>query len=128
LNLSNQDLGKWGEELATNYLVSQGYALLASNVRTPYGEIDLIVEGASTHAEQEKVLVFVEVKTRRSRSFGPPEESITPKKQEHLVSSALHYLQEHPDIHLDWRVDVIAIQRFAGRSPKIQHFENAIQE
>ncbi len=127
MNLSNQDLGKWGEELAANYLVDQGYALLASNVRTPYGEIDLIVEG-TTQVEHEKVLVFVEVKTRRSRSFGPPEESITHKKQEHLVSSALHYLQEHPDIHLDWRVDVIAIQRFAGRSPKIQHFENAIQE
>ena len=55
-----QSLGRLGEDLAAQYLAEQGFAILARNVRTPYGEIDLL-------AQQGDLVVFVEVKTRRTR-------------------------------------------------------------
>lgn len=114
-----QALGRWGETLAADFLVQKGYSILERNVRTPYGELDLV-------ARQGKVLVFVEVKTRSSRAFGLPEEAVTSRKQAHLLAAAQHYLQDHPALEGDWRVDVIAIERCFGQSPAIVHFENAL--
>jgi putative endonuclease len=115
-----QRLGRWGERLAAVYLEQRGYTILAYNARTPYGELDLV-------ARQDGVTVFVEVKTRRSTAFGLPETAITPTKQAHLLSAAQSYLQTHPDLEGDWRVDVIAICRLAAANaePEIVHFENA---
>jgi len=123
LSQSRQELGRWGEGHAADYLQQQGYTVIARNVRTPYGEIDLIVQQVS---EGETIAVFVEVKTRTSKTFGYPEEAITPRKQLNLVSAAQHYLQEHPDLDKNWRIDVIAIERYPERSPIINHFENAL--
>jgi len=127
LSQSRQELGRWGEAYAANYLQQQGYTVIAQNVRTPYGEIDLIVQQLSKITEDETITVFVEVKTRTSKTFGYPEEAITPRKQLNLVSAAQHYLQEHPDLDKNWRIDVIAIERYPERSPIINHFENALQ-
>ena len=71
--------------------------------------------------------MFVEVKTRTSQSFGYPEEAVTPRKQINMVSAAQHYLQEHPDLDLDWRIDVISIERYPDRAPIIHHFDNALR-
>lgn len=123
-----QELGKWGEKLAADFLIKLGYAIIARNVRTPYGEIDLIAQQPDESNPDGTTIVFVEVKTRRSQSYGFPEESITASKQEHLISAALHYLQEHPEFDQDWRIDVIAIERYENLDPIIHHFENALQE
>ena len=122
----SQELGKWGEQLAADYLSKQGYAILAKNVYTPYGELDLVASLPVETKPDETRLVFVEVKTRRSRTFGYPEESITASKQAHLISAAQHYLQENPDLDCDWQVDVIAIESYKDREPVIRHFENAL--
>ena len=122
----SQELGKWGEQLAADYLSKQGYAILAKNVYTPYGELDLVASLPVETKPEGTRLVFVEVKTRRSRTFGYPEESITANKQEHLISAAQHYLQENPDLDYDWQVDVIAIESYKDREPVIRHFENAL--
>jgi putative endonuclease len=117
---ARQSLGIWGEGLAANYLEDLGYTIIARNIRTPHGEIDLIVR-------QGNLIVFIEVKTRSSSSLGPPEVSVTPRKQAHILASAQHYIQHHPDQDNDWRIDVIAIQRQEqDRAPLITHFENAI--
>lgn len=114
-------IGRWGEQLAAQYLQERGYSIVAVNVRTPYGELDLI-------ARIENLTVFVEVKTRTSSTYGLPEESVTPQKQAHILDAAQHYLQSHPEIDGDWRVDVIAIQgRPDNPDPQIVWFENAIQ-
>ncbi len=123
-----QELGKWGEKLAADFLVKQGYTIVARNVRTPYGEVDLIAQQPDKSNPDGMTIVFVEVKTRRTQSYGFPEESITTSKQEHLISAALHYLQEHPEFDQDWRIDVIAIERYENLDPIIHHFENAIHE
>jgi putative endonuclease len=116
---SRQDLGKWGESLAADYLGQRGYLLLERNARTPYGELDLVMR-------QGQVTVFVEVKTRASGACGLPEESITPRKQAHLLNAARAFLQSHTELDGDWRVDVIAIRRLPGVPPEVVHFENVL--
>lgn len=114
-----QALGKWGEEIARRYLIGQGYTILGQNIRTPYGEIDLIArrEGDSP------MVVFVEVKTRSSSALGWPEEGVTPRKEAHLLAAATHYAAEHAID--DWQIDVIAIIGRPGRY-RLQHFEQAV--
>lgn len=113
----NQRIGKWGEEVAAEWLVQRGYEILARNVRTPYGEIDIA-------AQLGESIVFVEVKTlTTSRDFFP-EHQITPRKREHMHNAAQHYAAENG---LDrWRIDVIAVEGKPGKTPLVTHFENAI--
>jgi putative endonuclease len=129
-----QFLGSWGEQLAARYLQDKGYTILDQNVHTAYGEIDLIVvQERSPDLEQSEAetslnseVVFVEVKTRASSTFGLPEEAVTTQKKAHLLSSAQAFLQVHPELTGAWRIDVIAIRRQRGQSPEILHFENAV--
>lgn len=112
----NQKVGRWGEQAAADYLSAKGYEIIARNVRTPYGEIDLIVQKGGS-------IIFVEVKARTSKSFGPPEIAITPRKQEHMLACAKHYAQQNEIDH--WQIDVIAVEEMNGKA-EIVHFENAI--
>ncbi|MBE9523827.1 MAG: YraN family protein [Chloroflexi bacterium] len=114
----NQILGSWGEKKAAKYLSKKGYRIIERNIHTPYGEIDLI-------ARHNSYLVFVEVKTRSSLTFGLPEEAITQRKRENMLASAQAYLQEQSDLDCNWRIDVIAVQKETNQY-KITHFENAI--
>jgi putative endonuclease len=113
----NQRVGTWGEEIAAEYLAQHGFDIVTRNARTPYGEIDII-------ARQGETVVFVEVKTRTSDKMGLPEDSITTRKRQHMLSAAEHYAMEHEIDH--WQIDVISIERNPGTEPKITHFENAI--
>lgn len=133
MSISRRKLGSWGESVAADYLTAGGYTILERNARTRYGEIDLVArQEVKVQGEQKqtlKITVFVEVKTRSSKTFGYPEESITARKRAHMLAAAQAYLQEHPDLDDDWRIDVIAIQRFSAREePGVVHFENALQE
>jgi putative endonuclease len=113
----NQRVGKWGEETAAEYLTQKGYEVIGQNVRTPYGEIDIV-------AKQGETIIFVEVKTRTSNRMGLPEESVTARKREHMIACAEHYAAEHEvDI---WQIDVISIEGKPGTEPIITYFENAI--
>jgi putative endonuclease len=122
-----QILGKWGESLAAEYLVAKGFIILGRNIRTPYGEIDLLARLPGKYSQERDLLAFVEVKTRATPAFGYPEESVNTRKRAHLLSSAQYYMQEHPELDGDWRIDVIAIQRLdEGKPVEITHFENAV--
>jgi putative endonuclease len=112
----NQRIGRWGEQAAADFLTEKGYEITARNIRTPYGEIDLI-------ASKDGFIVFVEVKARTSAAFGPPEVAVTPRKQAHMLACAEHYAQQNEIDH--WQVDVIAVESSGGK-PVITHFENAI--
>jgi putative endonuclease len=117
---SRQEIGRWGENVAAEYLKNRGYKILGRNIRTPYGELDLITQTSS-------VTVFVEVKTRTGESYGLPEQSVDEKKQAHILNSARYYLQQNLGFEGDWRVDVIAIQgRPDQPGVQIEWFENAI--
>jgi len=113
-----QRLGKWGEDKALDYLLAQGCTYIDRNVRTPEGEIDILVT-------KDDALIFVEVKTRRNTSFGYPDEAVTEEKMEHLVNSAEWYLQSHEELSTDWRIDVIAIIGAPNMGePQVEWFEN----
>jgi len=113
----NQRIGKWGEEVASEHLMEKGCEILGRNVRTPYGEIDIV-------AKQGDITIFVEVKTRTSDKMGLPEESITARKREHMIACAEHYAAEHEIDH--WQIDVISVEGKPGATPKITYFENAV--
>jgi len=115
-----QRVGKWGEEVAVHFLTDKGLNLVARNMRTPYGEIDLIMmDGVD--------VVFIEVKTRTNAAFGLPEDAITASKREHLMHSAQAYLQEHTELPDSWRIDVIAIRGKPAQSdPEVEWFQNAV--
>jgi putative endonuclease len=113
----NQRIGKWGEDTATEWLAERGYRVIARNVRTPYGEIDIV-------AQLGDVTVFIEVKALTSSKNFFPEHQITPRKREHMLNAAQHYAAKHEVDH--WRVDVLAIEGKPGETPVITHFENAI--
>ena len=126
-----QRIGRWGETVATYFLEQRGYQVLARNVRTGRGEIDLIARlpGDSQEARAGGgVLVFVEVKTRTNEHFGLPEEAVDARKLEHVFRAAEAYLQEHAELaEQEWRIDVIAIQGRPGERAedvRIEHFEN----
>lgn len=115
------ELGKWGERKTAEYLMQRGFQILEKNFRTNYGEIDLI-------AIKENLILFVEVKTRSSDSFGLPEESITLSKKEHLQKSVQAYFLEHPEMEeMNWQIDVAAIRKIGNvENPEIVWFENAV--
>ncbi len=116
----NQITGRWGEQLAQEFLVGKGFQPIGRNVRTESGEIDLILE-------KDSLLVFVEVKTRTGLNFGFPEESITELKSDHFLAAVEEYLDMNPPGEKDWRIDVIAITGNAkrGGKPLIEWFEDA---
>jgi putative endonuclease len=97
-------LGAEGEARAAAHLRRRGYRIIARNVRAGGVEIDLI-------ARRGRLLVFVEVKTRRSRAQGPPELAVDARKQARLVRGAAAWLHEHPRRVGEVRFDVIACER-----------------
>ena len=117
---SRQAIGRWGERVAEEYLIRRGVEICARNVRTPYGELDIIGRCAGE-------LVFIEVKTRTNTRLGMPETSITEQKAAHLVDAAEYYLQEHPELEGTWRIDLVAVLgRPDAIPPQIEWFENVV--
>jgi putative endonuclease len=114
----NQELGKWGEQEASDYLFKKGYKILGRNIRTPHGEIDIL-------ASLDQILIFVEVKTRGSSTFGNPEISIDARKLNHMEASALFYVQNNK-YEGTWQCDAIAILKSQTKPIEIVHFENVI--
>lgn len=97
---STQKLGRLGEDIAVRFLETQGYIILDRNWRHGHHEIDIICRLGPD-------LIFVEVKTRRNRRFGLPEESISPSKKKAVMSAAVVYMAKHK--HRDIRFDVVAV-------------------
>jgi putative endonuclease len=119
MSTDKQATGRWGEDEAAAYLIANGYSLQARNVRSAHGEIDIV-------ASKDGLLIFVEVKTRRSHDFAYPEDSVTRRKQAYLLSAAEAYLQAHPQSGDNWQFDVIAVEGLPGGKAQIEHFENVI--
>ncbi|WKZ34698.1 MAG: YraN family protein [Anaerolineales bacterium] len=113
----NQKVGTWGETIAAEWFAERGYQIIARNVRTPYGEIDII-------ARQGDITIFIEVKALTASKNFQPEHQVTTRKREHMLNAAHHYTAEHEIDH--WQIDVIAIEGRPGKNPIITHFENAI--
>ena len=114
--MNTKSLGNKGEQSAAKYLENKGYEIVICNFRTRYGEIDII-------AKDKELLVFVEVKLRRSKSYGTGLEAITPHKVEKIHQVAMEYIQSNYESEPACRFDVIEILN--SNQMKIQHIENA---
>jgi putative endonuclease len=98
-----QAFGKAGEITALIYLKKKGYKVLEQNYTCPLGEIDII-------ARHKRTIVFIEVKTRRSLSYGSPLYAITRRKQRKISMAALYYLKSNRQMDQGARFDVVTVQ------------------
>ena len=109
--------GLSGEEHAARWLLAQGYIVLERRFRCQMGEIDII-------ARQGKVIVFVEVKARRSTGYGSPAEAVTWGKQRKLLRTAQFWLLQKGLTEAACRMDVIEVLQQEA-VPVIHHIPNA---
>ena len=108
--------GSKGENLAAEFLKTKGFEIVARNYRFQKAEIDLIVR-------RDNWLIFVEVKTRSSSSFGEPEDFVDEYKVGHIFRAAEEYIFS-TDWHGHIRFDIVSVKM--GVEPEIVHFEDAI--
>lgn len=117
---TRKDTGDFGERLAAMMLMRSGHRILGRQVRTPYGEIDIV-------AEKGRELLFFEVKTRRGAEFGPPEEAITAAKRAHIANSVEHYRQSESLMDRPFRVHAIAVELDpATRKARVRQIEDIL--
>lgn len=116
MRTERRKFGDEGEAAAAAFLMRQGFRVVERNARVSrIGEIDIVALDGAT-------LVFVEVKTRRDRSFGPPEEAVTPAKLRTLAACAEVWRTRKGWTERPWRLDVVAIDTESG-SAGIRHIE-----
>ncbi len=117
-------IGKKGENIARDYLIGKGFNIIGQNVREKFGEIDILA------IDQDKTLVFVEVKTLQ-KSFGDkpgitPEDNFSQAKSRKMRKIAEYYANTNPgfiDPRRGWRIDLIALTLDRGEYA-ISHYEN----
>ena len=113
---THNDTGKWGEDLAAKYLEEKGYTIVERDWKSGRRDIDII-------ALDDDVVVFVEVKTRRNRLYGEPEDAIDYYKLQNLQQAISHYVKFR-NIRQDIRFDIISVVGTIGSEPDIQHIQN----
>ncbi len=113
---AHNELGKWGENLAAAYLQKKGYEILERDWKSGHHDLDII-------ARDEDTLVIIEVKTRRNRLFGNPEEAIDYRKCQSLLSATNHYVKSHY-IKAPIRFDIMSIVGTIGSTPEIDHIKD----
>lgn len=111
--------GAYGEQLAVTFLQNNHFRILERNFRAGHGEIDIIAVLRDT-------LVFVEVKTRVSLSYGSPEGSVSRRKLHEITQTAWMYKNRHPELPASLRIDVIAIvlSSVGGDVVSLRHIPN----
>jgi len=112
--------GQEGESAAEQYLRHKGYRIVARNLRSSVGELDLV-------AEDGQVLVFVEVKARRTDAFGGAIQAVHQRKQEKLIQLAAQYLARHHMKGRLCRFDVVLLQGTDAVASQIEHIQNAFE-
>jgi putative endonuclease len=121
--MNNKQLGKYGEDIACDFLKLKGYNIVDRNVLYKEGEIDILAQEKISFSEYQ--LVFVEVKTRSQTMFGSPLDAINHSKLLRMYRAAYQYLKAHPSQSFrSYRFDVIGILAPAKEKPCIRHEKN----
>lgn len=114
---SHNDLGKSGEQLAVDFLKTNGYEIIEQNYFFQKAEVDII-------AKKGDILAVIEVKSRTGTDFGDPETFVSKKKIQLLVKAIDHYVISK-DLDVEVRFDIIAIVYSRSKPPMINHLEDA---
>ncbi|TAG55246.1 MAG: YraN family protein [Cytophagales bacterium] len=114
---SNTQKGNWGEKLAEDFLVKNDFHILQKNYRSGRFEIDII-------AQKDEILIFVEVKYRKSLKFGFPEQAVSKTKMNQLKIAAENYIFE-TDWNKNIRFDIISIVDIKEKTLEIVHILDA---
>lgn len=110
---AHNELGKWGEDKASEFLQRNGYKIIERDWKSGRRDIDII-------ATDGKDVIFVEVKTRRNRLFGNPEEAVDYRKLQSLRLAINHYIK-YRRINFNVRFDIISVVGMIGQEPEINH-------
>ena len=114
----NSSLGNMGESIAATFLKGAGFSIVERNFRCVCGELDIIARDGRT-------IVFIEVKCRNNKIYGPPQLAVTPFKQRQISKAALVWLSKKRLYDAEARFDVVAIVLHEGDLPEIEHIRNA---
>lgn len=114
----HNDLGKWGEQVAADYLTARGYAIIDRNVREGHAEIDIV-------AQKDGDVAFVEVKTRTS-PYIDPVEAIDEKKMKRLARAADAFLCSRK-LTFRPRLDIITVVGTPQTDYKVEHLPDAFE-
>lgn len=117
----HNELGKWGEQKAAEYLISQGYYIRHRDWKFKHRDIDIVAID-----EDETLLIFVEVKTRSSDIFGAPNMAITPEKSVNIMIAANAYLRTYKLEHMAFRYDSISIVGTSDDNFQLEHQKDII--
>ena len=112
----NEAVGAYGERVAAAHLRAQGMAVLSTNWRCKYGEVDIVARDGNT-------LVICEVKTRTSTDYGDPLEAIDQRKADRLRRLGARWLLAHDCHPDDIRIDLVGVQAPRGRPVEVEHVE-----
>ena len=113
---AHNELGKWGEDKAAEYLQQNGYQIIERDWKSGRRDIDIIATDGNS-------MVFVEVKTRRNRLFGEPEEAVDYRKLQSLRLAINHYIK-FCRINSEIRFDIISVVGMIGGKPEIDHIKD----
>jgi len=113
---AHNELGKWGEDLAADYLQRKGYTIIERDWKSGRRDLDIVAKNGN-------VIVFVEVKTRRNSLYGQPEEAVDYRKLQSLQQAINHYIKFR-HIRQEVRFDIISIVGTIGAEPDIQHIQD----
>ena len=113
------EIGRIGEKEAKKYIVERKYSILQSNYRTKFGEIDIIARDLSS-----KEIVFIEIKTRTTTTYGQPAEAVDKRKLIHISRTAQMYLYKNRITNQNIRFDIIEVYMLNMRVYRIEHIKD----
>jgi len=113
---AHNELGRWGEDVATEYLERKGYRIVERDWKSGHRDIDIIAQDGNE-------LVFVEVKTRQTAQFGSPWEAVDYRKLHNIQSAINHYISFRR-VNMRVRFDVVSIVATDRTNPQIEHIED----
>ena len=118
MTLYKKTIGKFGEDLACDFLKKRGYRILERNVKISYQEIDIV-------SSLKNRLVFVEVKTRSSDNLGGAEDALFPKQIKNLKKAIAAYCHQRQKKLFSISLDFVAIDlNRINKTAKIKHYKN----
>ena len=115
--MNKRAVGNYGESIAVEYLKKKAYKIIERNFRCPFGEIDII-------AKENNTIVFVEVKSRKSKDFALPEQAVDRNKQKNIIKVAQYFLNKNNLRNVPCRFDIVS---FIENESEIKLIRNAFE-